>query len=65
MNYLENYSEYFSCTAVNVLSGMSIRVYLHTHARSTPQISFSVKFWNALAGVVVTTSHNPMEDKDL
>lgn len=56
-----NYSEFFSRTAANVLSGMGIRVYLHAHARPTPQLSFSVKFWNALAGVVVTASHNPKE----
>lgn len=56
-----NNSEYFSKTAVDVLSGMGIKVYLHVHARPTPQLSFSVKFWNALAGVVVTASHNPKE----
>ena len=56
-----NNSEFFSRMAANVLSGMGIRVYLHAHARPTPQLSFSVKFWNALAGVVVTASHNPKE----
>jgi phosphoglucomutase len=56
-----NNSEYFSKTAANVLSGMGIKVYLHAHARPTPQLSFSVKFWNAVAGVVVTASHNPKE----
>lgn len=56
-----NNSEYFSKVTANVLSGMGICVYLHTHARPTPQLSFSVKFWNALAGVVVTASHNPKE----
>lgn len=56
-----NRSEFFSRTAANVLSGMGIRVYLHAHARPTPQLSFSVRFWNALAGVVVTASHNPKE----
>ena len=56
-----NNSEYFSRTAANVLSSMGIRVYLHAHARPTPQLSFSVKFWNALAGVVITASHNPKE----
>ena len=56
-----NNSEFFSRIAANVLSGMGIRVYLHAHARPTPQLSFSVKFWNALAGVVVTASHNPKE----
>lgn len=56
-----NNSEYFSRTVADVLSGMGIRVYLHAYARPTPQLSFSVKFWNALAGVVVTASHNPKE----
>lgn len=56
-----NNSEYYSKTAANVLSSMGIRVYLYSHARPTPQLSFSVKFWNAVAGVVVTASHNPKE----
>lgn len=56
-----NNSELFSRIAANVLSGMGIRVYLHAHARPTPQLSFSVKFRNALAGVVITASHNPKE----
>ena len=56
-----NNSEYFSHIAADVLSGMGIHVYLHAHARPTPQLSFSVKFWNALAGVIVTASHNPKE----
>lgn len=56
-----NNSEYFSQTTANVLSGMGIRVYLHSNARPTPQLSFSVKFFHALAGVVITASHNPKE----
>lgn len=56
-----NNSRFFAETAANVLSAVGIRVYLHSHARPTPQLSFSVKFWNALAGVVVTASHNPKE----
>ena len=56
-----NNSEYFSRITANVLSGMGIRVYLYDSARPTPQLSFSVKLHNALAGVVVTASHNPKE----
>lgn len=56
-----NNSENFSQTAANVLSRMGIRVHLHAYARPTPQISYSVNFWNALAGVVITASHNPKE----
>lgn len=56
-----NNSDYFSQIAADVLSGMGIRVYLHAHACPTPQLSFSVKFMNALAGIVVTASHNTKE----
>lgn len=56
-----NNSSYFSRVTANVLSGMGIRVYLNDSARPTPQLSFSVKLHNALAGVVVTASHNPKE----
>lgn len=56
-----NNSDYFSKTAANVLSGMGIKVYLHSHARPTPQLSFSVRFWGTVAGIVITASHNPKE----
>lgn len=56
-----NNSELFSRTAADVLSGMGIRVYLHDAPRPTPQLSFSVKHLNALAGIVITASHNPKE----
>lgn len=56
-----NNSEFFSQIVADVLSGMGIRVYLNEHPCPTPQLSFSVKFWDALAGVVITASHNPKE----
>ncbi|MCI8577020.1 MAG: phospho-sugar mutase [Lachnospiraceae bacterium] len=56
-----NNSRYFAETTANVLSNMGIKVYLHANARPTPQLSFSVRFWNAVAGVMVTASHNPKE----
>ncbi|HCT91263.1 MAG TPA: phospho-sugar mutase [Lachnospiraceae bacterium] len=56
-----NNSEYFSRITANVLSGMGIRVRLHARACPTPQLSFSVRHWRTLAGVVITASHNPRE----
>ena len=56
-----NNSEYFSKIAADVLSGMGIRVYLHAAPCPTPQLSFSVKFCHAIAGIVITASHNPKE----
>lgn len=56
-----NNSKDFSRVTADVLTGMGIKVYLHSEARPTPQLSFSVKFLNALAGVAITASHNPKE----
>lgn len=56
-----NNSESFSKTAADVLSAKGIKVYLAESAGPTPQLSFTVKYLNALAGVVVTASHNPKE----
>jgi phosphoglucomutase len=56
-----NNSELFSKTAADILSGMGIKVYLYSSARPTPQLSFSVRYLNAVAGVVITASHNPKE----
>lgn len=56
-----NNSKEFSMVAADVLTGMGIKVYLHSEARPTPQLSFSVKYLSALAGIVITASHNPKE----
>jgi phosphoglucomutase len=56
-----NNSSFFAEIASDVLSGMGIKVYVHTSARPTPQLSYSVKALNALAGIVITASHNPKE----
>ncbi len=56
-----NNSKYFAQIAAEVLSAMGIKVYIHSDPRPTPQLSFSVKHFNCIAGVVVTASHNPKE----
>ena len=54
-------SKFFAETAARVLSGAGLQVYLFKNARPTPQLSFSVKFLNAILGIVITASHNPKE----
>jgi phosphoglucomutase len=54
-------SRAFAQTAADILSGMGIKVYLSSKAIPTPQLSFSVLFLGALAGIVITASHNPKE----
>lgn len=56
-----NNSNLFSRVVADVLSGLGIRVYLLSDPRPTPELSFAVKYYGAIAGVVVTASHNPKE----
>ncbi len=56
-----NNSRYFAKICADILSGMGIKVYLHSEARPTPMLSFSVKHVGALSGIVLTASHNPKE----
>lgn len=56
-----NNSKEYARVVADVLTGLGIRVYLMKDARPTPQLSFSVPYYKALAGVVLTASHNPKE----
>lgn len=56
-----NNSAEFAQITADVLSGMGIRVHLMAEARPTPELSFAVHYLEALAGVVITASHNPKE----
>ena len=56
-----NNSESFARITADVFSAMGIRVFLHAHARPVPQLSFSTRYWNCVAGVMITASHNPKE----
>lgn len=42
-----------------VLNGNGIKVYLYSELQPTPLLSFSVRELDAIAGVVITASHNP------
>lgn len=52
-------SQEFAGVAADILSGLGIRVRLFRKARPTPELSFAVVHYHALAGVVITASHNP------
>lgn len=56
-----NNSKFFAEIVANVLIGMGVKAYLYSSARPTPQLSFSVRKNNCLAGVVITASHNPKD----
>lgn len=54
-------SDTLARTVAEVFSANGIKVYLFTELRTTPALSFAVKYLNCHAGIVLTASHNPPE----
>lgn len=56
-----NHSREFAKEAADVLTTAGIPVRLFKELEPIPVLSFAVKYFNALGGIVVTASHNPPE----
>ena len=56
-----NNSQFFAEVAGKVLSSKGIKVYLFEVPVPTPELSFAVKHYNCVSGIVLTASHNPKE----
>ncbi len=56
-----NNSDSFALEAANVLTSAGIPVKIFKELEPTPVLSFSVKYLHAVAGIVITASHNPKE----
>jgi len=56
-----NKSEIFAKAAAGVLSANNINVYLFDDVRPVPMLSFAVRKLSAMAGIMITASHNPKE----
>ena len=54
-------SKEFSEEVALVLNANGIKTYLFENLRPTPELSFTIRELNAIAGVVITASHNPPE----
>jgi len=54
-------SDSLAKTVANVFSANGIKVYLFSELRTTPELSFAVRYLNCHAGIVLTASHNPPE----
>ncbi|MCC5909635.1 MAG: phospho-sugar mutase [Clostridiaceae bacterium] len=52
-------SKEFTLEAALVLAGNDIKAYVFESLRPTPELSFAVRHLGAIAGIVVTASHNP------
>ncbi|MGK7379571.1 phospho-sugar mutase [Planococcus sp. 1R117A] len=51
----------FAQEAARTFAANGIHTYLYSGPRTTPQLSFSVRYLNAFMGIVITASHNPPE----
>lgn len=58
-----HFSEQFSLEAANLLIKNGIKAYLfkNNELKPTPLLSYSIRKLNAIAGIVITASHNPPE----
>ncbi len=56
-----NNSKLFAKITAEVLSANGIHVYIFENIRPTPEMSYAVRLKGAVAGVMITASHNPKE----
>jgi phosphoglucomutase len=59
---VRHFSRHFCELAASVWSRLGGVAFIFDGPRSTPQLSFSVRYLKAHAGVVITASHNPPHD---
>lgn len=52
-------SRIFALESARVLGAAGIRVFMFDDLRTTPELSFSVRYLKAIAGIMITASHNP------
>lgn len=55
-------SRAFAEEVARVLAGNGVKAFLFDGFRSTPELSFAVRHLKAMAGVVISASHNPPRD---
>ncbi|MGL5440555.1 MAG: phospho-sugar mutase, partial [Filifactoraceae bacterium] len=56
-----NFSIEFSQIAARTLAATGIKVYLFESLRPTPELSYAVRYYNCIAGINITASHNPKD----
>jgi phosphoglucomutase len=59
---VRHFSEHFSQITAKIWNHLGGKAIAFNGPRSTPQLSFSVRKFQAIAGIVITASHNPAHD---
>lgn len=54
-----HFSQEFAFDAARVLAEHGIKAYVFEELRPTPELSFAVRHLHAIAGIMITASHNP------
>jgi phosphoglucomutase len=57
-----HHSDLFALHSARILCANGIKVYLFESLRTTPELSFTIRYLKAKAGIVLTASHNPASD---
>lgn len=52
-------SRLFAEHAAMIIASRGVKAYLYTDIRSTPQLSFTVRYLGCAGGIMITASHNP------
>jgi phosphoglucomutase/phosphomannomutase len=58
-------SKDFTECAAATLAKNGVKVFMFSNYRSTPELSFAVRYLKASAGIMITASHNPPEDNGI
>lgn len=56
-----NNSSFFASVTADVFTANGFKVYLFDSLRPTPELSFAVRHYKCMGGVMITASHNPPE----
>ncbi|MBO6159929.1 MAG: phospho-sugar mutase [Bacteroidales bacterium] len=56
-----NNSKLFARIAADVLSANGLHVFIFDNIRPTPELSYAIRCKGAVAGIMITASHNPKE----
>ncbi len=56
-----NNSKLFARIAADVLSANGLHVFVFDNIRPTPELSYAIRLKGAVAGIMITASHNPKE----
>jgi phosphoglucomutase len=59
---MRHFSRHFCELTASVWARLGGQAYIFDGPRSTPQLSFSVRYLKATTGIVITASHNPPHD---